>query len=235
MPRQPRLHLPGVPLHVIQRGVNRCAIFVDDTDRRHLYQLLVDISGEHDIAVHAYVFMGNHVHLLLTSPQCDALSRAMRKLGQCYAQAFNRRHQRSGPLWQGRFKSCLVDNDRYLMLVYRYIELNPVRAAMVAHAEHHRWSSVHANLGLIDDPLVTPHPRFLALHPARAARSDIYRQWLRQGMSRHDLEGIRVHTQQQRALGDERFQIMIEKALGRPARPRPRGRPRRSETEQARH
>lgn len=184
MPRQPRLHLPGIPLHVTQRGVNRCAIFVDDIDRQHLHQLLIDLSIEHGIAVHAYVFMDNHVHLLLTSPQCDALSRAMRKLGQCYVQAFNHRHHRCGPLWQGRFKSCLVDDDRYLMMVYRYIELNPVRAAMVTQAEHHRWSSVHANLGLIDDPLVTPHPRFLALHPERATRSDIYRQWLLQGSKR---------------------------------------------------
>ncbi|HET7560882.1 MAG TPA: transposase [Rhodanobacteraceae bacterium] len=110
MPCQPRLHVPDIPLHVTQRGVNRCAIFVDDTDRQHLRQLLFDIAVEHGIAVHAYVFMDNHAHLLLTSPQRDAFSRAMRKPGQCYGQAFNHRHQRCGPLWQGRFKSCLAFN-----------------------------------------------------------------------------------------------------------------------------
>ncbi|MGH8147756.1 MAG: transposase [Rhodanobacteraceae bacterium] len=228
MPRQPRLHLPGVPLHITQRGVNRCAIFVDDADRQHCYQLLCDVMGGHTIAVHAYVFMGNHLHLLLTTPEGDALPRAMRKLGQCYVQAFNQRHRRCGPLWQGRFKSCLVDSDRYLMTVYRYIELNPVRAAMVERPEQHRWSSVHANLGLIDDPLVTPHPRFLALHADRTARADIYRQWLQRAIRQDDLDRIRAHLQQQRALGNERFQAMVEKALGRPARARPRGRPKRA-------
>ncbi len=179
------------------------------------------------ISVHAYVFMGNHIHLLLTTPAADALPRAMRKLGQCYVQAFNHRHHRCGPLWQGRFKSCLVDSDGYLLTVYRYIELNPVRAAMVARPEQHRWSSVHANLGLREDPLVTPHPSFLALHADRTARVNLYAQWLQQAIRRADLDGIRTHLQQQRALGSERFQVMVEQALGRPARVKPRGRPKR--------
>ena len=102
---------------------------------------------EHDIAVHAYVLMGNHVHLLLTPPAQEALSRAMRNFGQCYVQAFNKRHRRSGTLWQGRFKSCLVDTERYLLTVYRYIELNPVRASMVSLPEHYRWSSYTRTLG----------------------------------------------------------------------------------------
>lgn len=228
MPRQPRLHLPGAPLHVTQRGVNHCAIFVDDIDRRHYYRLLLDTTAECDIAVHAYVFMGNHVHLLLTAPGCDALARAMRKAGQCYVQAFNHRHDRSGPLWQGRFKSCLVDSEYYLMAVHRYIELNPVRAAMVERPEQHRWSSVHASLGLINDPLVAEHPRFTALGRNRAARAAAWRELLRQGIRQDDLEGIRAHLKQERALGDRRFQAMVEKSVGRPVRTRPRGRPRRA-------
>lgn len=227
MPRQPRLHLPGVPTHVTQRGVNRCAIFVDDTDRRHLYQLLRDTMNERNIAVHAYVFMGNHFHLLLTPPQGDALPTAMRRIGQCYVQAFNLRHRRCGPLWQGRFKSCLVDSERYLMEVYRYIELNPVRAAMVACPEQHRWSSIHANLGLIDDPMVRPHPCFLAINNDRATRAAAYREWLQQGVRQESLEHIRAHLQQERVMGDAKFQAMVEKALGRPVQTRPRGRPRR--------
>ncbi len=156
MPRRPRLQLPGYPLHVTQRGVNRCAIFVDNIDRHHFYELLCEAMAEHSIGVHAYVFMGNHVHLLLTPPEREALSLAMRNVGQCYVQAFNKRHRRSGTLWQGRFKSCLVDTERYLMTVYRYIELNPVRASMVALPEQYRWSSVHANLGLFEDRLIKP-------------------------------------------------------------------------------
>lgn len=225
MPRQPRLQIPGIPLHITQRGVNRCAIFVDDIDRRHYYDLLCNAAHEAGIAVHAYVFMGNHVHLLVTLHDRDVLSLAMRRLGQCYVQAFNHRHRRSGPLWQGRFKSCLVDTDRYLIAVYRYIEMNPVRAAMVERPEQHRWSSVHANLGLIDDPLVTPHLAFAALGASPLARAAAWRDLLSQDTDPHDLAGIRGHLQQERALGDARFQAMVEKTLGRAARTRPRGRP----------
>lgn len=226
MPRCPRLEFPGFPLHVTQRGVNRCAIFVDNIDRRHFYDLLRDAMAEHDIAVHTYVLMGNHVHLLLTPPAQEALSRAMRNFGQCYVQAFNKRHRRSGTLWQGRFKSCLVDTERYLLTVYRYIELNPVRASMASLPEHYRWSSVHANLGLIDDPLVTPHPSFLAQGIDPQVRTHAYRTWLREGVGDDELENIRAHLQQERALGDTKFQAMVEKALGRPVKLRKRGRPR---------
>jgi len=167
----------------------------------------------------------NHVHLLLTSPERNALSRVMRNVGQCYVQAFNRRHRRTGTLWQGRFKSCLVDSERYLLTVYRYIELNPVRAAMVERPEQHRWSSVHANLNQRPDDLVTPHPVYLGLDVDPNVRAEAYRAWLRQGVSDDDLHQIRHHLQQERALGDAKFQAMIERALGRPAVVRPRGRP----------
>lgn len=226
MPRRTRLELPGCPLHVTQRGVNRCAIFVDNIDRRHFYDLLQEAMAEHGIAVHAYVFMGNHVHLLLTPPEREVLSCAMRNVGQGYVQAFNKRHRRCGTLWQGRFKSCLVDTEHYLMTVYRYVELNPVRAAMVARAEQHRWSSVHANLGLIEDPLITPHPVFLAQDPDPRKRTQAYRAWLQQGVTDDDLANIRAHLQQERALGDTTFQAMVEKALGRRVQAQGRGRPR---------
>lgn len=222
------MHLPGIPLHVTQRGVNRCAIFVDDIDRRHLYRLLRDTTSQYGLAIHAYAFMGNHIHLLLTAPDGDALPRTMRKVGQCYVQAFNHRHRRSGPLWQGRFKSCIVGTERYLMAVYRYIELNPVRAAMVERPERYRWCSVHANLGLIDDPMVTPHAHYLALGSTRSERAAAYRTLLEQAIDPTDTERIRLHMQQERALGDQRFQAMVEKALGTPAQARPRGRPRRA-------
>lgn len=229
MPRRPRLQLPGTPFHVTQRGVNRCAIFVDDVDRHHFHDLLCDAMDEHRIAVHAYVFMGNHVHLLLTSPESGALSCAMRNVGQCYVQAFNKRHNRSGTLWQGRFKSCLVNSDHYLMTVYRYIELNPVRAAMTAIPEQHRWSSVHANLGLAEDLLVTPHPTFLAQDPNPYERARAYREWLLEGIGEDELQNIRTHLQQERALGDTKFQAMVAKALGRAVHVRGRGRPRQSD------
>jgi putative transposase len=150
----------------------------------------------------------------------------MRRFGQCYVQAFNLRHRRVGPLWQGRFKSCLVESDAYLMRVYRYIELNPVRAAMTARAEDYQWSSVHTNLGLRTDPLVTPHPLFLSIHDDPAQRAALYRTWLREGISDDDVLALRTHLHQQRALGSPIFQAMVERTLGRPAKVRPQGRPR---------
>lgn len=230
MPRRPRLELPGIALHVTQRGVNRCAIFVDDIDRQHFHDLLCEHMHDNGVPVHAYVLMGNHVHLLLTPSERGALARAMRNLGQCYVQSFNQRHRRSGTLWQGRYKSCLVDNERYLMTVYRYIELNPVRAAMAARPEAYRWSSVHTNIGLLVDDLVTPHDTYLAIDSDPDVRAHAYREWLHQGVNEDDLKRIRRHLQQERALGDTTFQTMVEKALGRPARVRPRGRPRASAT-----
>src|SRR5688572_580551 len=153
MPRLARIDVPGLPLHVVQRGVNRVRTFEDDQDRWHYLDLLDRARLKHDVAVHAYVLMSNHVHLLLSASVEGAVSAAMHRIGSAYVRMFNRRHGRVGTLWQGRFKSCLVDHDRYLLAVYRYIELNPVRAGLVAHAEQYRWSSVHGNTGRRFDPL----------------------------------------------------------------------------------
>lgn len=173
--------------------------------------------------------MTNHVHLLVGADVVGALSRAMSKLGQRYVPAFNRRHGRTGTLWEGRFKSCLVDSERYLLTVYRYIELNPVRAAMVDAPEPYRWSSVHANLGLKDDFLVTPHPVLAELARNGPSPGEAYRHWLREGMSAVDLDAIRAHLQQERAVGSPRFQAMVAKTLNRPVEYRSRGRPRRQQ------
>jgi putative transposase len=126
MPRQPRLELLGVPMHVTQRGVNRCATFLDDEDHIHYLRLLLERSKKLVVNVHAYVLMINHIHLLLSSDAPGAVSRMMRQVGHTYVAAFNRRHQRTGTLWEGRLKSCLIDSEQYLLTVYRYIELNPV-------------------------------------------------------------------------------------------------------------
>lgn len=227
MPRQARLEIPGVPLHITQRGVNRCAIFLDDDDRRHYLCLLGESAAKHGLEIHAYVLMGNHVHLLVSSGESGQVSLAMRQLGQAYVTAFNRRHRRTGTLWEGRFKSCLVDSDRYLLTAYRYIELNPVRAAMVEKPEHHHWSSVHANLARCEDSLVTPHPCFVAMGSTPLERADAYGAWLKQGISDDELIAIRQHLQQERAFGSKRFQAMAEKTLGRPVSLRRPGRPRR--------
>ena len=227
MPRRSRLQLPGVPLHITHRGVNRAAIFIDDEDRCHYLRLLERMVIEHHLAVHAYVLMDNHIHLLATAMRSDAVASALRRLAQCHVQSVNRRHRRTGTLWEGRFKSCLVDSDRYLLTVYRYIELNPVRARMVDRPEQYAWSSVHANAHLRVDPIVVPHPCYVALHADPRERATLYRAWLHEGVDEEQLGAIRTHLAQERAYGDRHFQEMAERTLNRPAMVRPRGRPRR--------
>lgn len=225
MPRRPRLELPGVPLHLTHRGVNRAATFLSPEDFSEYRSALAEAATLHRVRIHAYVLMSNHVHLLVSADAKGAVSRAMRDVGRCYVPAFNRRYRRTGTLWEGRFKSCLVDSERYLLTVYRYIELNPVRAAMVGHATHYPWSSVHGNLGRIADALLTPHPAYEALGASVADRVAAYRDWLEAGVSATDLADIRRHMQQERALGSPRFQAMVAETLQRPVQWRPRGRP----------
>lgn len=197
MPRMPRLLLPGVPLHITRRGINKGAIFVDDEDRHHFRRLMNEAFRHHAVALHAFVLMDNH------APSASSLSLAMRRPGRCYVQGFNLKHRRCGGLWQGRFKSCLVQSERYLLNVMRYIELNPVRAARVRRPEDYRWSSVHTHLARANDSLITPHPLYLALG-IDAGESHYYRAWLEADIAPEELSQLRAHAQQEKALGDER-------------------------------
>jgi putative transposase len=228
MPRSARLEVPGIPLHVTHRGVNRCAVFIDDTDRATYLQLLAQALVAQQVALHAYVLMGDHVHLLLSAETRRAISRVMRNAVQCYVRWFNVRHGRTGTLWECRFKSCLVADDRYLLSVIRYIELNPVRAALVADPAQFRWSSVHAHLALRSDWRVTQHAGFLALGATLKARAENYASWLMEPISESELADIRRHVEKQRAYGDSRFQAMVERTLNRSAVCRDRGRPRKN-------
>ena len=225
MPRSARLVLPGIPLHVIQRGVNRAALFIDDEDRHHYLRLLRNACRKQAVAIHAFVLMGNHVHLLITPSTVEGLAPAMRQCGQNYVQYFNKRHVRSGTLLEGRFKSCLVDSDGYLLMVHRYIELNPVRAAMVAFPEEYRWSSVRVYLGLEHNPMLTPHPCYTLLGPTPEARANAYSEWLRASIQPDERERIVIYVAQERALGSPRFQDMVGRALQRSVVCRPAGRP----------
>ncbi|WP_034212825.1 transposase [Arenimonas metalli] len=230
MPRRPRLEASGFPLHITQRGVNRAATFIDPGDYSRYLHWLAEAFAEHHVALHAYVLMGNHVHLLATPSRPGALSKAMGQLGRRYVLSFNQRHERTGTLWEGRFRSCLVDSDRYALAVCRYIELNPVRAALAARPEDYPWSSVHHHLGRRSDPLVTPHPSFLALGTDPRQRIETYRHLLVDSLPDEELAAIREYMRQERALGSPRFQSMLEASLGQVASTRPRGRPRKNAT-----
>jgi putative transposase len=226
MPRTARLELPGFPTHVVQRGVNRCAIFLDDDDRRHYRHVLGESCARHDVAIHAYALMDNHVHLLLSTPRAGAIAAAMRRSGQMHVQAFNTRHGRTGTLWQGRYKSCLVDSDRYLLVVLRYIELNPVRAALVDLPQAYEWSSARAHLGLAYDPRLRFSSGYLELGTSPSERAEAYRSLLFEELAEQDLLEIRRYIAKERALGCPRFQAFVEETLGRPAKARSGGRPR---------
>ena len=221
MPRRPRLELAGFPLHVTQRGVNRAPVFLDPVDYEVYRARLRLVLGDEGIALHAYALMGNHVHLLLTAPRDRALSRAMSRLGPHYVPSFNRRHGRTGTLWEGRYRSCIVATDHYLLAVHRYVDLNPVRAGLVTRAEDYRWSSARANLGLSGDPLLTPHAAMTAYRD-----SGFYRALLETPLETTDLEAIRAHVRQERALAGGAIQDLITMRLQRGVALRGRGRPR---------
>lgn len=228
MARRRRIDVAGVPQHVIQRGVNRSACFCDEFDHRFYLETLREIVEEHDCAVHAYVMMTNHVHLLMTGNVVGSVSSTMQCLGRRYVRRFNDRHGRTGTLWEGRFRSCLVDTERYLLACYRYIEMNPVRARIVADPLDYRWSSAHANAGDDHDPLLDPHAVYLDLAADEAARKVRYRELLDHAINEDELTAIRAYVKQGGALGSRRFQEQIEALTGRPARLRPLGRPKNS-------
>jgi len=231
MPRQPRLEIPGVPMHITQRGVNRCAIFFADHDRSAFLHYLARMLEESAVAMHAYVLMDNHYHLLVSAEERGRVTRAIGGCNQLYVQDFNRRHGRIGTLWQGRYQSCLVDSSSYLMQVIRYIELNPVRASLCERAEDFVWSSARSHLGIAADPLLSIHPIFQGLASSAAERASTYRAWLEQPVSDEERAEIRRYMNQQRALGEPGFQEMVEKTLNRRADFRPQGRPRESTSE----
>ena len=176
MPRRPRITLPGVPLHLIQRGNNRQACFYADDDYRVYLDWLEEYAEVSGCAIHSYVLMTNHVHLLVTPKTSQSVGELMKRLGQRYVQYVNRTYRRSGTLWEGRFRSCLTQEEDYVLGCYRYIELNPVRATMVAHPAEYPWSSYRANAQGEASSLVTPHAIYSTLASTDNARKEAYRE-----------------------------------------------------------
>lgn len=175
MTRLPRPDLAGVPQHVVQRGNNRMPCFLDDDDRQRYLQCLRQSLIRHGCELHAYVLMSNHVHLLLTPPEKGTVSRLMQMFARNYAGLFNGRHGRTGTLWEGRYKSCVVDTEGYVLTCSRYIELNPVRAWMASDPADYPWSSYCANALGQPDSLITPHAAMLALGNDKETRITAYR------------------------------------------------------------
>jgi putative transposase len=194
MPRRARAVLPGFALHVVQRGINRNPCFLNDSDFAAYLKLLSEFSTRFNCAVHAYCLMTNHVHLLLTPQTADSCSLLMKNLGQCYVQRVNHRLGRSGTLWEGRFHSCLVNTDGYVLACYRYIELNPVRAGMVSSPEQYRWSSYATNAHGIPNALLTAHSAYEALAEQSDLRAHAYKDLCTSAPAPFIVEEIRKAT-----------------------------------------
>lgn len=225
MPRRPRLVLPQVPLHLIQRGNNRQACFCAQEDYRFYLEWLQQYATDTGCRVHAYVLMTNHVHLLISSESSHSVGKLMKALGQRYVQYFNRSYRRSGTLWEGRFRSCLVQEENYLLACQRYIELNPVRANMVAHPGEYPWSSYRTHAQGEPNPLLTPHPLYEDLGGNAETRQSNYRELFRHELEPGLADQIRQATNGNYALGNERFAQQITQALGQWAHRRKAGRP----------
>jgi len=225
MPRRVRLNLTGVPLHVIQRGNNRQACFFAEDDYRFYLHWLQHGAQKFGCAVHAYVLMSNHVHLLLTPQAPKAASTLMQSVGRRYVQHVNRLYGRSGTLWEGRFKASVVNAEEYLLTCYRYIELNPVRAGMVKRPEDYAWSSHGANALGTKSELLTDHPLYLRLGQTQEERLEAYRCLFRAQLNDEELDAIRKNVNQGLPLGGDRFRAKIEATLGRKLTSETRGRP----------
>src|SRR5947207_6009345 len=174
MARHPRLVVADVALHIVQRGVDRRDCFAEDSDYLVYLSNLRELLAHKRCALHAYCLMTNHVHLLLTPPNANACATMLRDLGQRYVSYFNRRYRRTGTLWEGRFRSCLVDSAQYVIACYRYIERNPLRAGMVRTPAAYRWSSYGSNSGSRTDPSITPHAEYVALGRDKASAAVAY-------------------------------------------------------------
>lgn len=227
MARLARLVVPGYPHHVVQRGNNRQVIFVQDVDRARYLELLADAASAHGVAIHAFVLMPNHVHLLVTPSSETGLGLSLQAVGRAYAQWFNKRHGRTGTLFEGRFKSSVVETDRYALACMRYIEMNPVRAGLVATPSEFRWSSHLHNIGARKFSFVSEHSLYWALGNTPFDRQLAYKQMFELSLDDAELASIRGSIQGGWAVGPIWAGEPPEKISRRPSQ-LARGRPKKT-------
>ena len=225
MSRLPRLTLPGYPHHIIQRGNNRQAIFGDEADHQRLLDELKAQAAAHRVALHAYVLMTNHLHLLATPETADGVPLMMQGLGRAYVRYFNRRHGRSGTLWEGRYRSTLIEAERHLLACMAYIDLNPVRAGLVADPADYPWSSHAHGVGLRSDPLVTSHPLYWALGNTPFARERAYADLVHAGLDAGQRADLARAVHSGWALGGDDFVRDLQRRAERRVARAQRGRP----------
>ncbi|MEE9327871.1 MAG: transposase [Cocleimonas sp.] len=225
MARLSRVSPIGVPQHIVQRGNNRQVCFASENDMKAYLYWLKEFSKKYLVDVHAWVLMTNHVHLLCTPYEVGAVSKMMQSIGRMYVRYYNYTYQRSGTLWEGRFKSSLIQSERYLLELYRYIELNPVRANMVDEPSEYSWSSYGCNALGIETDLQSPHELYLALGKTKTERLDSYRKLFEAHVGVELLKEIRESINKGLALGNEQFTMKIELLTKRRVTARKAGRP----------
>ena len=225
MARMPRIDVAGMAQHIIQRGNNRQVCFGGEADMAAYAHWLAEYSRKFAVDIHAWVFMTNHVHLLVTPRIKSGVAAMMQALGRRYVQYYNYSYQRSGTLWEGRYKSCVVQDEEYLLQCYRYIEMNPVRADMVRHPGDYSWSSYRVNAEGVISRLCTPHEQYLSLGSDAQARQAAYRTLFIGHLDEEDMSRIRQATNSGMALGNDRFKDEVELLAKRRARPKKSGRP----------
>lgn len=226
MPRKPRFFLPGEPVHIVQRGHSREPVFFEEGDYRAYLDWLRDGALRYGCAIHAYVLMTNHVHVLATPDAKDGVTRMMQYVGRRYVPYVNATYGGSGSLWEGRYKASLVHDEGYLFTCMRYIELNPVRANMVNAPSRYRWSSYRANAHGETNDILTPHPLYLALGRGPVTRQTAYRELFRAHLDADALRDIRDAWQSGTPLGNDHFKEKIERKLKTKIGQARRGRPR---------
>lgn len=224
MARLPRLVIPHQPHHIIQRGNDQQLIFRDNADFQTFLDWLREAAKQYQVLIHAYVLMSNHLHLLATPNDETGLAKMMQWVGRHYVPYFNFKYKRSGTLWQGRFKTSVIDSERYFMVCSRYIELNPVRAGIVHNPVEYHWSSYQHHIGLRADPLITDHALFWALGNTPFEREAAYKALAEQGLSSMELEQMR-NSFKGWVIGSDQFKAQLEKQATRRVAPAPKGRP----------
>lgn len=219
------MYVAGLPYHVVQRGNNREACFIEPECYQFYLELWQQVTRRYGVAVHAYCLMTNHVHFLVTPQRVESISNVMKVVGSRYAQYINLRYKRTGTLWEGRHRASLVQSERYLLCCYRYIELNPVRAGMVERPEEYRWSSYGIN-AWGDAGWLHPHEEYSRLGATVAQRCQAYRELFRNQLSEQDLHIIRRAAYYCQPVGDDRFRQEIDARYGIKPGQLHRGRPR---------
>jgi putative transposase len=225
MARLPRLVIPHQPHHIIQRGNDRQLIFRDTDDYLAFLGWLRDAAMQFKVAIHAYVLMPNHLHLLASPSEQQGLARMMQWVGRQYVPHFNRKYARVGTLWQGRYKATVIDSERYFMICSRYIELNPIRAGLVANPTEYPWSSYVHHVGAKPDPLITDHSLYWALGNTPFEREAAYKDLAEQALTSDEVSALNEATLKGWALGSDQFKAALERQANRRVRPAKRGRP----------